>query len=67
MNGEMGKMVDHDQREQLQKALLRIRNQASHFDRTQTIALFTILSEFDQRTKSEHGLPSRVSVGLLLN
>jgi hypothetical protein len=62
----LGGSIAPDQREKLQQTILHLRGQSSHFDQTKTIALFTILSEFDQRTKIEQGQPSHESVGMLL-
>lgn len=66
--GKEGEALSSDQRERIQQAILRLRRQSSRFDQARTMALFTVLREYEERVKREHGRPSPESVqGLIVH
>ena len=66
VSGRMGEALSPEQRDKIQQAILQLRGQSSRFDQGKTVALFTIISDFEQQVKREHGQPSPESVKLLV-
>lgn len=66
MAGKEGEALSSDQRKRIQQAVLRLRKASPHFVQAKTMALFTAIRDYDERTKREQGHPSLESVQSLV-